>query len=78
MSIYAMYRDITKPNNSFHILLSSSCYRKGDILSYGTGNIIVSRDYKVTWWKKLFRRFGFKFKCFDPSGCWLKVKPINK
>jgi len=57
----------------FKIQLDNNPYVKGDILNMGQMQVVVTKIYKRTWWRRLLTFFGFKTKLFD---C-IKVKPYE-
>lgn len=47
----------------FLIYFSENWYKKGDILVTGQGiELKVIKVYKLTWWKKILIKLGFRFR----------------
>lgn len=62
----------------FKLILNEKWFSRGDIIRMQEKDYYVSNDYRITWWKKILKKFGFRFKCFNNDFSWGKIKPINK
>lgn len=49
-----------KDGKEFYFQLPRDAFRKGDIICQGDfQELIVTKVYPFTWWRKLLRRIGF-------------------
>ena len=51
-----------KGNNKFYIEFSENCFNRGDVIWNYTSRFKVIRTYRMTWWKKILIKLGFKFE----------------
>lgn len=59
----------------FNIKLDGHWFKKNDFLRVSSNHeVIVTKVYNRTWWRRLLYYFGFKTKLFD---C-IKVRPYEE
>lgn len=56
----------------FYIKFDGDYFNKRDILVSNSIKCEIVKVYRLTWWKKILRKLGFRVRMFE-----VKVKPLN-
>lgn len=56
----------------FYLKFDSDYFNKRDILVSSGVKCEVVKVYRLTWWRKILRKLGFRVRIFE-----VKVKPLN-
>ncbi len=56
----------------FYLKFDSDYFNKKDILVCYNVKCEVVKVYRLTWWRKILRKLGFRVRIFE-----VKVKPLN-
>lgn len=56
----------------FYIKFDGDYFKKRDILVSKSVKCEIVKVYRLTWWRKILRKLGFRVRIFE-----VKVKPLN-